>query len=132
MEKQMKKIFLLLILFTATFLYAEKNYLVKDTIGIITTETVPVKIGDILKEDQRISIGLNSKLTLEGYDGTLYTINTVKTGSVASMIQIKSNPIKINGKIVEISTVLPERNFRPPATASARASDAEADYSWEE
>jgi hypothetical protein len=128
------KLFLVIVLLTITtmFTFADENYVVKDVVGTVTAETIPIKIGDILLADQKVSVGLNSRLTVVGPDGVIYTMNTIRSGLLSAIIQIKGSVVRINGRIMEVNTSTTGRNFRPPSTASARASEVAQDYLWEE
>lgn len=137
----MKKLFaLLLVLFTGTMLFAAANaYVVESVTGDVKYESAPgkftpVKVGQELSASTKIKTGLNASVVVK-YDGKSITIKAKQTGTIEDLF-IAAAPTKGGLKkqsIAKADAVDDADGKREGvSTASSRASEAKADYSWDE
>lgn len=137
----MKKLFaLLLVLFTGTMLFAATGaYVIESVVGNVTYESAPgkfekVKVGQELSASTVLNTGLNSSVVIK-YDGKSITIKAKQKGTVESLY-VAAAPSKGGLKKQSIAkandTDDADGKSKGVATASARASEAKADYSWDE
>jgi hypothetical protein len=117
--------------------FAAESYTVQSVTGKVEREVTPgnwevVKAGASLTDATVIKTGLNSGLALKSGDKT-FNVPAMKRGAVETLIgSTVASGVRIGGKVYESDTSVSVRGTSNIATASARASDAAEDYSWEE
>ena len=137
----MKKLFaLLLVLFTGTMLFAASNsYVVKAFVGTVEYESAPgkwtkVSVGQELLASTVLRTKLSSTVDIE-FEGKIITIKAKQNGTVESLY-VAAAPAKGGLKkqsIAKADDVDDATGKREGvATASSRASEAKADYAWDE
>ncbi|MBO4532711.1 MAG: hypothetical protein J5726_03340 [Treponema sp.] len=137
----MKKLFaLLLVLFTGTMLFAAANsYVVKAFVGTVEYESAPgkwtkVSVGQELLASTVLRTKLSSTVDIE-FEGKIITIKAKQNGTVESLY-VAAAPAKGGLKkqsIAKADDVDDATGKREGvATASSRASEAKADYAWDE
>ena len=138
----MKKLFaLLLVLFTGTMLFAASNaYVVESVTGDVKYESAPgkfdkVKVGQELSASTVIKTGLSSSLVVK-YDGKSITIKAKQGPATIEQLFIAAAPTKGGLKKQSIAKAdavdSADGKREGVSTASSRASEAKADYSWDE
>ena len=137
----MKKLFtLFLALFVGTMLFAATgSYVVESVTGNVTYESAPgkfekVKVGQELSASTVLNTGLNSSVVIN-LDGKSITIKAKQKGTVESLY-IAAAPAKGGLKKQSIAKTDAvddaDGKSKGVATASARASEAKEDFTWDE
>ena len=137
----MKKLFtLFLALFVGTMLYAAAGtYVVESVTGNVTYEVSPgkfekVKVGQELSASTVLKTGLNSSAVVN-FDGKSITIKAKQSGTIESLY-IAAAPAKGGLKKQSIAKADAvddaDGKSKGVATASARASEAKEDFTWDE
>ena len=137
----MKKLFaLLLVLFTGTMLFAAANsYVVESVTGDVKYESAPgqfdkVKVGQELSASTVSKTGLSSSIVAK-FDGKSITIKAKQQGTIESLF-VAAAPAKGGLKKQSIAKAdavdSADGKREGVSTASSRASEAKADYSWDE
>ena len=131
---------LIMVLFAGTMLFAATgSYVVESIVGNVTYEKAPgqfekVTVGQELSASTVLNTGLNSSVVIN-YDGKSITIKAKQKGNVESLC-INANPSKGGLKRQVVTKADAEDTAdgkrEGVATASSRASDAKADYTWDE
>lgn len=131
---------LLLAVVTATMLFAATGtYVIESIVGTVTYEAAPgkfekVKVGQELSASTVLNTGLNSSVVIV-YEGKQITIKAKQKGTVEELA-IAAAPAKGGLKKQAIAKADAEDTAdgksKGVATASSRASNAKADYSWDE
>lgn len=139
-EIGMKKLIALAVtLFAAAMLFAADEFTVKSVKGKVTFEAEPglmkeVKAGQKLSLSTVINTAVNSTLVVTGEDGKEVTIKAMKKGTVESLAASRGPAGKgiSKGTVAKDSTAAARSSEKGTATASSRASNAAADYDWEQ
>ena len=137
----MKKLFaLLLVLFTGTMLFAAANtYVVESVTGDVKYESAPgkfdnVKVGQELSASTVIKTGLSASVVVK-YDGKSITIKAKQSGTI-EQLYIAAAPTKGGLKKQSIAKAdavdSADGKREGVSTASSRASEAKADFAWDE
>ena len=136
----MKKLFsILIVLFLGVALFAEQ-YKVIEVIGTVRYESQKgvledVKVGQIFPASTQIKTGLNSSLKVQLENGKEITIKAKQSGPIDNLV-IANIPSKGGLKkqtIAKSDAVDCAFGVREGvATASARASEAKEDFTWDE
>ncbi len=137
----MKKLFtLFLALFVATMLYAATgSYVVESFTGTVTYESAPgkfekVKVGQELPASTVLKTGLNSSVVIN-FEGKSITIKAKQEGAVEKLYALAA-PAKGGLKKQSIAKADAvddaDGKSKGVATASARASEAKEDFTWDE
>jgi hypothetical protein len=137
----LKKLFLVLFVLVNTFVYSQSikvDVIVDSIVGKVTMETTPgkwvaIKVGDILKLETLINVGLNSKLILKIGEKKI-TVSAMTKKTISTIISSISTigitaPAATKNSGISASDVTTSTNV---PTASTRASDATGDVSWED
>ena len=137
----MKKLFtLFLALFVGTMLYAAAGtYVVESVTGNVTYEVSPgkfekVKVGQELSASTVLKTGLNSSAVVN-FDGKSITIKAKQSGTIESLY-IAAAPAKggLKKQSIAKNDAVDDADGKSKgvATASARASEAKEDFTWDE
>ena len=137
----MKKLFaLLLVLFTGTMLFAAANtYVVESVTGDVKYESAPgkfdkVKVGQELSASTVINTGLSASVVVK-YDGKSITIKAKQSGTI-EQLYVAAAPTKGGLKKQSIAKAdavdSADGKREGVSTASSRASEAKADFAWDE
>jgi hypothetical protein len=128
----MKKTLISVLLIALVGLSVFADYPVVEVKGKVEMETqsgwVPVEKGAEIVPGTIISIGLASHLCVED-GGKLVYLSTMKRGPIEDFLTRK---VTIGGNVITTDTSDKGRRTTNISTASARASDADADVDWEE
>lgn len=134
----MKKVTAFLVAaFAACMLFAADEFTVKSVKGKVSYEAEPgvmktVTAGQKLSLSTVINTAVNSTLVITKADGSDVTIKAMKKGTVESLSSVQVSKGISKGTVAKDNTADARSSEKGVATASSRASDAKADYDWEE
>ena len=125
--------------FMSVSLFAAGTYKVISVTGKVTYESAPetwknVSVGQELSASTVLNTSLNSSVVIAQAGGSEITIKAMQKGSVDSLVGVASNKgLKKTGSIKKSEVAADvEGASKGTATASSRASEAKADYEWDE
>ena len=124
----MKKFVIFAILLCVAAVFAFADFTVTAVTGNVVrvsgTQSVSVKVGDILAADVVINAPEGASLVLRQANGRSITVTGARNGTVAELTRVAVN---ITGNVSRTNTETVTRQTTGSATASARASDAAGD-----
>ncbi len=134
----MKKIILMALIFSIFGSIFASTYKVDSVVGNVSVETKDgfksIEVGQEILGVETIKVGINSSLILEDEKGVKRTIKSTSRGSAEDLF-ISAFSSKGLKKAKIVTSNVPEAvesNRKGVATASSRASEAKADFDWDE
>lgn len=134
----MKKIIVMALIFSIFGSIFASTYKVNSVVGNVSVETKDgfksIEVGQEILGVETIKVGINSSLILEDEKGVKRTIKSTSRGSAEDLF-ISAFSSKGLKKAKIVSSNVPEvveSNRKGVATASSRASEAKADFDWDE
>jgi len=135
----MKKIIVMALIFSIFGSIFASTYKVNSVVGNVSVETKDgfksIEVGQEILGVETIKVGINSSLILEDEKGVKRTIKSTSRGSAEDLFISAFSSKGTLKKAKIVSSNVPEvveSNRKGVATASSRASEAKADFDWDE